>query len=366
MPLLTALRERTANVRSRPLEVFRKLRWTRSLETLPDSPLREKLRWWPRGFRVESARLYGFPGPDHADYVSDFWSAHRSRWFNPSEAFYEHKAARRAMLLAMGAAQVEAVGLLYRGRVVLHPFDPGQCPVTSDELERWLIADGGEFIVKPENGGKGNSVYLVRSADGRLIAQRGGSQAPFRVSECYERMTLIERRAEQDSFWRNLFPHTVNTIRLLTLWRDGEKTPFIAAATQKIGTAASVPVDNFAKGGLAAPVDIETGRVGAARSKNDLVKRLARHPETGAAIEGIHLPGWRALCDEVLRITAAFPGDCFVGWDVFRDAAGRTVIVEANGWSTGVQILQMEAGLLRDPRVRGFYDDAERRAGVRV
>jgi hypothetical protein len=41
---------------------------------------------------------------------------------------------------------------------------------------------------------------------------------------------------------------------------------------------------------------------------------------------------------------------------VFRDRDGRTVIIEANGGTTGVQILQMDAGLLSDPRIRRFYD----------
>jgi hypothetical protein len=32
------------------------------------------------------------------------------------------------------------------------------------------------------------------------------------------------------------------------------------------------------------------------------------------------------------------------------------VIVEANGGTTGVQILQIAGGLLRDPRVRRYYE----------
>jgi hypothetical protein len=94
----------------------------------------------------------------------------------------------------------------------------------------------------------------------------------------------------------------------------------------------------------------------AARAKHDVTAPISRHPETGALIEGAVLPDWDALCGDVLRITSAFPGDCFVGWDVFRDVHGRTVIIEANGGSTGVQILQMGGGLLRDPRVRDFYE----------
>ena len=358
MPLITNLRRRIGGLRWWPIEALQRLRWTRVIEQHRDAPLREKLRWWPRGFRVQSARLYGFPAGDVAEYVPDFVVTYRSSRLNPAEAFFNHKAARRAMLLAMGAAQVETVALLWRGRAVLHPFSPRQTTLTAEELERWLIADGGEYVVKPESDGRGQHVALVGSEDGGLVRQYGTARSPYRISECYDQFTLVERRAEQASFWRDLFPETVNTIRMLTIWRDGERMPFVACATQKIGTAASVPADNFARGGLAAAVDVETGRMSAARAKDDVTKPIPRHPETGALIEGAVLPGWAELRDDVVRITSAFPGDCFVGWDVFRDADGRTVIIEANGGSTGVQILQMDAGLLRDPRVRGFYEEA--------
>jgi len=357
IPLIAALRRKIAGVRTGPIEALRRLRWTRLIEAHRDAPLREKLRWWPRGFRVQSARLYGFPAADPAEYVPDFVVSYRSASFNPAEALFDHKAARRAMLLAMGAAQVETVALVWRGRAVLHPFSPRQSTITADELERWLIADGGEFVIKPEADGRGQRVALVRSEAGGLVRQYGTARGPYQLAECYDRLTMVERRGEQAAFWRELFPDTVNTIRVLTIWREGERLPFVARATQKIGTAASVPADNFARGGLVAAVDVETGRMSAARAKHDVARPVPRHPETGALIEGAVLPGWRELRDDVARIAAGFPGDCFVGWDVFRDSEGRTVIIEANGGTTGVQILQLEAGLLRDPRISGFYED---------
>ena len=358
MSLIASWRSRIGRVRAGPIEALRRLRWTRVIEQHRDAPLREKLRWWRLGFRVQSARLYGFPAADHAEYVPDFVVSYRTSHLNPAEALFHHKAARRAMLLAMGAAQVEAVALLWRGRAVLHPFSARQTTMTAEELERWLIADGGEYVVKPEGGGQGRAVALVRSEDGELSRQYGTARKPYRIAECYDHLTLVERRAQQADFWRQLFPDTINTIRLLTIWPDGERMPFVARATQKIGTARSVPADNFARGGQAAAVDVATGRMSAARAKYDVTKPIPRHPETGAQIEGTVLPGWHELCDDVVRITSAFPGDCFVGWDVFRDAEGRTVIIEANGGSTGVQILQMDGGLLSDSRIRRFYQDA--------
>jgi hypothetical protein len=33
------------------------------------------------------------------------------------------------------------------------------------------------------------------------------------------------------------------------------------------------------------------------------------------------------------------------------------VVIEANGGTASVQIMQLEGGLLRDPRVRAFYEE---------
>src|SRR5687768_9183549 len=111
MPLIATLRRKLADVHTGPVEALRRLRWTRLIEHHHDAPLQEKLRWWPRGFRVQSARLYGFPAAGPADYVPDFVVSFRSAHLNPAEAFFDHKAVRRALLLAIGAAQVEAIAL---------------------------------------------------------------------------------------------------------------------------------------------------------------------------------------------------------------------------------------------------------------
>ena len=39
-------------------------------------------------------------------------------------------------------------------------------------------------------------------------------------------------------------------------------TPFIAAAVHRFGTAASLPMDNWSKGGIGAAVDLDNERLG--------------------------------------------------------------------------------------------------------
>jgi len=119
-----------------------------------------------------------------------------------------------------------------------------------------------------------------------------------------------------------------------------------------------MPTDNFSGGGLGASIELGTGRLGVAlRHPGEggrPPERFTHHPETGAQIEGAVLPHWDRVRDMVLRAAASLPVNRYVGWDVFIDEAGTPVIIEANG-NSGLQMVQMERGLLTDPRIRRFY-----------
>ena len=341
----------------RYLETLRRIYWTGRLADQGEASLIEKLRWWYRGFRPVSARQYGFPRADMHHYVNDYAENYASQRFNPVKAVFDHKAVQYALLQAAGAILPELMAILYRDRAALHPLTPRAEPATASELERALLADGGEFIIKPDRGGGGDKVALIRPENGKLIGYSGRDRGPFRFDRTSNRVMLVERRATQAGFWRDLYPGSLNTIRFLTLWRESEPTPFIAGATQRIGSEASAPADNHARGGLAAPIDAVTGRLGCAYRKKDPEERLTHHPDTGSPITGMVIPDWAGIRTEVLRLAGALPLNCFVGWDVFVNDEGRAAICEMNGHWTGVLIMQLENGLLADERVRRYYEE---------
>jgi hypothetical protein len=98
------------------------------------------------------------------------------------------------------------------------------------------------------------------------------------------------------------------------------------------------PIDNFGAGGLAAPVDVATGRLGPAVSKASLT-RIFRHPDTGEAIVGSLLPFWEEVLALATRTHASFPRIPFVGWDV-AILNGGPLLVEGNPvWC--VELVQM-------------------------
>ena len=350
---MTTTRRRDAG----PFGLARRLYWMWQLDRESRAPLLSKLSHWRRGFTVLSGQLYGFPDADPRDFLPDFHATHLIKPINASLAFYQHKLAQRALLLAAGIPQTPTVAALWDGRIVLHPFSGREEPADADRLVRWLLEDGGTFIVKPEDGGRGAATFRLESARGELVCVRGAERKPFHPEDYTGRLTLIERRVEQAPAWSGLFPHTLNTIRALTLWPKSAGEPFLARAVQRIGASATIPCDNFAAGGIAAEVDIASGRLGTGRHKRANAAPVTHHPETGAAIEGVALPRWREIVDTVLRAARSMPMNCYVGWDVFVDAAGQVMIGEASG-STDVDIYQVHRGLLTDPRVRAFFEEA--------
>jgi hypothetical protein len=172
-------------------------------------------------------------------------------------------------------------------------------------------------------------------------------------------VTLVERRIPQAEFWRALCPESTNTIRALTMWTPGDPEPFIGTAVQRIGTSATAPTDNWSGGGINAPIDLQTGRLGLGRM-HPLKGKSARtefthHPDTGAQIIGVVLPYWDRVCDTVLRAARTLPINRYVGWDVVVDESGTPLIIEANK-NSDVNLLQVHGGLLANARVRRFYE----------
>jgi len=319
----------------------------------------DKLAAWRHGFAADSAVIYDFSRNDPRDYVSEYLRSHRCNTINPFNRFFTHKLVWRSFMLNVGFPQAETVAVLSHGYVLMYPFDEGRRRYVSPaECERALVEDGGRFIVKPEHGERGEGIYLVEVENGALVQRRGPNTRPFRVST-RGISTLVERAVVPHEFWRQLFPHSANTIRALTMWTPGDDAPFLARAVQRAGTVQTMPTDNWSGGAICAPIDLTTGQLkGAVMYPGEgasAPRRFTHHPDSGAQIEGAVLPHWERVRETVLRAAASLPTNRYVGWDVLVDETGTPVIIEANG-NSGLQMVQVERGLLTDPAIRRFYE----------
>lgn len=129
------------------------------------------------------------------------------------------------------------------------------------------------------------------------------------------------------------------TARIMTC--QDERGGFEATnAVFRMAIGSNRTVDNFHAGGIAANVDIASGRLGSA---TDLGLSAAlgwcdRHPDTGATILARALPLWRETIDLVCRAHAAFADRIVIGWDVAICKDGP-IVIEGNG-APDVDIMQ--------------------------
>ena len=317
-------------------------------------PLGKKLWGWRHGFTSEATARYGLTPENVNDYVSDVARYIRTPRINGPLA---------SALLNK---------LVFSGLVASHggPVPEYYCFVGDHGLvsigDRYDMRDaagviaacmtGERFVVKPCGGGGGVGVRVISSEDGRLIINgKVVDQSEFRAFiECLSGALICEFIVQHD-YATTIFPHSTNSLRILSMWDYEKDEPFLPFAGHRFGRTASIPTDNISQGGIAAQVDIATGKLASAA----LTERgrgtvwLDEHPGTFARIKGTLVPNWDIVTTGLVELARQMSYVPYVGWDVVVTADGFCVIEGNNYPHLGHQLFEP---LLRDPRVRAFYE----------
>ena len=221
-------------------------------------------------------------------------------------------------------------------------LDLSECPYEDFAA---FMQPRGVIIAKPVSATCGVGVRKLRKSD---YADLRAMYDSLREAGS----TLVEDYIVQHEALSKLYPHSVNTLRIVTVLAEGR--PNVVYSYIRLGNGGRV-VDNINAGGMTAPVDLETGEIKYAAFDKDSVY-YETHPETGEKISGFKIPFWKeslALCEEA---AAKVPGVGYVGWDVAVTGSGP-VLIEANHFP-GHDFLQMpphvpdKIGML--PRFREF------------
>lgn len=173
------------------------------------------------------------------------------------------------------------------------------CESSLEDFKKYLKGKK-EVIVKPLSLSCGKGVEKINVKD-------------CNVEELYNNLlksgqTLVEDVAIQNKVLNKIYPHSVNTLRIVTL------NKVVVAALLRIGNKGNV-VDNFNHEGMVTTIDIESGEI--IYPAIDKVGNVYEvHPETNVKIVGTKIPMWdevKKLCIEACDIV---PELGYVGWDV--------------------------------------------------
>ena len=228
---------------------------------------------------------------------------------------------------------------------------------TLPEEARIRIGCSGDFVSKPSHGGGGRDVERWDRLRGSRFSNVGSGWkgtleelAQQLEKRAESRELLIQPRLVNHQDLADIGGGALTTTRIQTALAE-DLRPEVVSAAYRVPLDNPV-VDNIHRGGLAAGVDLESGRLSAASLLRTGARPSSHHPISGTPIAGRYLPDWHEALDLVLRAHAALPLAFFVGWDVGLTTSGP-VIVEANV-QADVHLLQRANGL---PLGRGRFGE---------
>lgn len=190
---------------------------------------------------------------------------------------------------------------------------------SDEEQFKAFLKGRGDMICKPLDGSSGQGIIKLTPADysdPHALYERLKAQGIGIIEDCVHQHPDIAA----------LCPTSVNTIRVATLL--GDKKEGIVYAYIRIGNGKVM--DNVDCGGMAAPIDLETGKI-AGVGANKAGESYEIHPMTGKRIPGTQIPYWdevKKMCLEAMHVV---PQVRFVAWDVAITENGP-LFIEGNSF----------------------------------
>lgn len=184
-------------------------------------------------------------------------------------------------------------------------------------LEEFVQAHGTVFA-KPVDDFGGHGVQKICA----------GTVVDF--STLYEELkasgsVLVEEEIVQHPEMNRLNPSCINTLRMVTLVKDGQ--PHLMYSLIRVGDGTRV-VDNISSGGMYAPV-WEDGKIAKPAFCDATGLYYENHPATGTAFVGFEIPDYDKAVELVERAALVVEQVKYVGWDVALSERGP-VLVEGN------------------------------------
>ena len=209
----------------------------------------------------------------------------------------------------------------------------GEITVLSDEG----LAAGRDFFLKPDRDYSGRGGVLLEWDPARTGWQACGASTAFVAADTLPEFLrahsatgtqVVQPRLRNAPDLADLASRALVNFRILTLCSaDGAVTVLMAALRLPPGDQ---PTSDVVGSTLCIPVNIETGVLGPAECARLELGALARHPQSGAPLEGRLISQWNEMKAQAVAAHTLLPGLPAIGWDLVATDRG-VFILEANG-----------------------------------
>lgn len=214
-------------------------------------------------------------------------------------------------------------------------LDGGFNCLTTEELVKKFSPDQG-YIIKPsiESGG-GKSIMVYKGGEVDKFDSFVGEIPTYQ--NC-----VVQEFASQHEQLASLHPSSLNTIRIMTFFHNGETKAISTIIRMGAGGG---EIDNASAGGIFVGVDKQGNLKNIAY--NDYGDVFKQHPTTGEHYENHHVPGFDNLINLAENLHNRFLNFTkLISWDFAIDAEGDPILIEMNATHGGISFHQMCNGPL--------------------
>lgn len=240
-----------------------------------------------------------------------------------------HKLIEKSVLALQKIPTPKFIGYVHaiRGKC-----EQGHPVRNAEQLSKLLMHFANQRVCfKPVEGfgGFGFASYMVSVVNGGVELYRHGAEAPISIEKWWQSNGksdegfLLESHLEQHADLAALHEFSVNTIRVWVTLIDDK--PEVIGAFFRVGRNGS-QVDNQSSGGIACPLNLDSGTVRVAIDSQRPGYPVLKHPNSQIELSGFQVPFWqeaKILAGEALL---AFPLMKMAGLDIAITPTGPSLI----------------------------------------
>ncbi len=203
-----------------------------------------------------------------------------------------------------------------------------------ENFQKWIFKNRPSYLFcKNSKGQVGKGILKVGVSEEKgNVLYDGKPLKEFYAFLLKKKLDLVEAAIEQHPLLNTFHPHSLNTVRVITVLDKKGGVHFLGTIL-RMGVEGN-HVDNFDAGGVSAVINTETGVI-----EGPLVFKDPRntvlgntHPTTGQPVIGIQLPYWKELMAFVVQLCYVVPEIRTVGWDIAITPQGPLVLEGNQNW----------------------------------
>lgn len=225
---------------------------------------------------------------------------------------------------------------------ILHPTGMVEQTNKKESTILTILSQTAQLFCKPVDTECGAGIFCIGLRDGEYT----WDDKYISKEELMQRIAkqrgdvLVQPRVIQHAEMDRLYPHAINTLRIVTLSNKDTVQHF--ATVLRIGTNGNI-VDNWAMGGIAIMVKDDGTLNPYGYYKPSYGKRVAEHPNTQVQFSSFRVPYYPEAVEMCINFHRDLKYISAIGWDVAITEEGPILIEGNDNWE--ISIMQIDGGL---------------------